>query len=165
MGYTKDSVQMHSDGPRPANPAINIKAHAFGDVAAVVARFNCSEAVAERALQWAFQAAQQLFWEDAQGWADETCGGVVYGEGRSGGWAVVHNLPDVEDWDAPTLAKWRSFEKMCKDTVEGLCSEDKILEGIGSNRWAEENAEEFNFVDKDGKTVCLADVPRCAHCK
>lgn len=39
---------------------------------------------------------------------------TVYQEGGQGGWAVVHGLPSIEDWDAVMLARWRSFENKLK---------------------------------------------------
>lgn len=38
----------------------------------------------------------------------------VYSEGRSGGWCVVHGLPEIEEWDAIALGRWARFEKGVK---------------------------------------------------
>ena len=42
----------------------------------------------------------------------------VYSDGRSGGWLVVHGLPDVESWDAIDLGRWAKFEKMIRGLVD-----------------------------------------------
>jgi hypothetical protein len=42
----------------------------------------------------------------------------VYSDGRSGGWLVVHGLPDVETWDAIALGRWAKFNKMIRDLVD-----------------------------------------------
>lgn len=43
----------------------------------------------------------------------------VYSDGRSGGWLVVHGLPDVETWDAIALGQWAKFNKL----IRGLADE------------------------------------------
>jgi hypothetical protein len=77
---------------------------------------------------------------------------------------VVDGLPDLEAWTAPDLGKWARFEKAIRAEIADLCSPETIVSDIEANRWAEENAEEYNFVDGSAGTRCLADVPRCAHC-
>lgn len=165
--YTKSDVQTHSDGYRPSNPAVNVKAYNFAHGGDVAEHFGCSDKVAERALEFAWNVASRSFWEDLQELADHCLGKGynVYSEGRSSGWVVVHNMPDIENWDAVLLGKWRSFEKACKDAVAYLSSWDQVRDDIGANRWAEENAEEYNFFEEaDGSSICFADVSRCAHC-
>lgn len=34
----------------------------------------------------------------------------VYSAGRSGGWLVVDGLPDIDEWDAIALGRWRRFD-------------------------------------------------------
>lgn len=41
-------------------------------------------------------------------------------EGRSGGWIVARGLPDLEEWDAITLARWRKFERIVGEMVKGF---------------------------------------------
>jgi len=168
----KKEVEVHNiDGyGGPYFPAVNVKCYGFDCeiVTKVEKRFGCTRETAERALQWQLEAAQQRFWEDVQEWARECFGsGVeVQSAGRSNGWAVVADLPCIDSWDAIQLSKWAKFTEMCDQGVEYLASEGVILEGIAANRWAEENSEKFNYIDKaNGETVCLADVPRCAHCR
>lgn len=41
----------------------------------------------------------------------------VYCEGRSGGWLVVENLPEIESWDAIMLGRWRRAVRYVKAWV------------------------------------------------
>jgi hypothetical protein len=63
-------------------------------------------------------------WDRLKDLAEEIWGpasGVSIGsEGRSGGWAVVDGLPDVEDWDAVALAKWRKFAKLARTYADDV---------------------------------------------
>ncbi len=166
----KDEVEKHNvhNHGGPYFPAVNVKHYGSGHGSKVQEKFSCTEEVAERALQWQWEACCKMFWEDIQEWAKECFGPrvKVWSAGRSSGWAVVEGLPDLDDWNAIQLGKWAKFAKMCSREIEYLASEEVIIEDIEANRWAEENSEQYNYTDKrDGKTVCLADVPRCAHCR
>ena len=168
MGYRKSDVQTHNAGGYngPRYPAVNVKCYDWPDIDASIERFKCSRETAERAAQWAWESAQEQFWEIETEYATEHFGRGVdaYSAGRSGGWLVVMGLPDIEYWDALDLAKWRGFESGVKRSVKAWAELEPILDTIDANRWAEENSERYNFTDKDGATVCLADVERCAHC-
>jgi hypothetical protein len=41
----------------------------------------------------------------------------VWSAGRSGGWAVVEGLPDVDTWGPDLLTKWSEFETFCHELV------------------------------------------------
>jgi len=167
--YTKDEVQMHSDGWSRANPAVNVKVYGRTlCVADVVNQFGCSEEQAEQAIQFAWESAQEAFWDD---WTSEETiesyfpyiGAKAYGEGRSDGWLAVHNLPDVETWDAIMLSGWREFEKDVLADVKRCASKEQILDAIAANEWHKEGSERYNFCDtEDGKTVCIADLKQQA---
>lgn len=60
---------------------------------------------------WAWDAALEQGWERLKEDAREVFGDrvKVYSEGRSGGWAVLHGLPDVESWDAIALSRFARF--------------------------------------------------------
>lgn len=168
--YSKDDVETHSDHCYgPYYPAVNVKHYGlnFDLVGRIVDKFGCSEAVAERAAGWQWDMACQVFWEDVGGTAEYILGpGLkVYSAGRSGGWAIVIGLPPIESWDAVQLAKWRKFENALRREVEYRTSWQAVYEDIEANRWAEENAEEYNYCDTKQGTICLADVPRCEHCR
>lgn len=44
----------------------------------------------------------------------------VHAEGRSGGWAIVGGLPDLDDWDAVLLAKWRKFARFARGVADDV---------------------------------------------
>lgn len=169
MGYRKSDVQTHPAGGTggPYYPAVNVKCYDWPDTQDIMERFNCSSEVAERAGRWAWESAQEQFWETEGEYAKERFGvGVTaYSAGRSSGWLIVDGLRDIEYWDALDLATWRGFESSIKKSVKAYAELDPILDAIEANRWAEETSERYNFVDKeDGTVACLADVARCAHC-
>lgn len=70
----------------------------------------------------AFALACESGWETIHEDAREIFGVhvKVYSEGRSGGWAVVHGLPDIDTWDAIMLGKWRKFERYAKLTASDV---------------------------------------------
>ncbi len=165
-GYTKDDVQLHYERGK-GSPAVNVKVYGPYLAGKVQDRFGCSEEVAEKALGFAFDSACRRFWEeDAQDLADHyfaKYGKVkVYSEGRSSGWLVTYDLPDVEEWDGVLLNRWALFAKAIRQAVDWLNSWEYVEEEIAANRWAEDGAHEYNFAEKsDGSTVCLVDVCPC----
>ena len=44
----------------------------------------------------------------------------VYSAGRSGGWAVVEGLPEIESWDAIQLGRWAQYAKWARQTADGV---------------------------------------------
>lgn len=133
---------------------VNVKAYNFTDVDAVTDRFGCSEATAQKALEMAFECQQESFWEtyDSEEMAYFFPGNrnaQVYSAGRSGGWLVVEGLPDVEDWDAVMLGRWRRFEIAVNANVKYLTSDEQVLELIEINEWA---------MDKDALDTMLREV-------
>ncbi len=166
----KCDVKTHNSGGcgGPYYPALNVKIYTPPVTSETVAqRFGCSEGVAERALQWQHESAREMFWGDVQEWVVEVFGKGAqrFSAGRSGGWLIVEGLGAVEDWDAIALSRWCRFAAGVARDIAGRLDADCILEDIEANRWAEENAEQYNYCDtKEGETVCLADIPRCAHC-
>lgn len=64
-------------------------------------------------------------------------------EGRSGGWVVVDGLPEIEDWDAIRLARWRKFERIARESAAGIPYQ--MLGNLYINEfeiWADEQADE-----------------------
>jgi hypothetical protein len=166
MSYSRGDVETHRIGYGDRRlPAVNVKARSFPSLSDVVVRFKCSVEVADRALRWAFEMAQEVFWEDVKELVSEHFPGAeCWSEGRQGGWLVVEGLGSIDEWDAIALGAWRRFEKDVKGMVADACNTEQRLTDIEANRWAEENAERYNFFDRDGETICLADVERCLHC-
>lgn len=134
----RSDVDFHFDNG-PGHPAVNVKVHGrFGDADAVMARFNCSETVAEKALEWCWESACEQFWEEAEEWVKDIFGhgAKVWQEGRSGGWAAVHGLADVEEWSGRDLLRWTRFARACAEEVRYLTSWEFIEELIDINEWA-----------------------------
>lgn len=160
----KSDVEFHSDRyGRSKLPAINVKCYDFAKGIDVAKDFNCSEEQAEKALEFAWEAACTQFWEDAQEIVTDIYGPVkCYSQGRSGGWLVVHGLPEFEQWNAINLAKWSSLCKRIKGLLDWLTSAEQTREAIESNRWHELGAEQYNFVYLNNETVCIADLKQQA---
>ncbi len=161
--YSKSDVEFHSANYyAPYYSAVNVKVKGLYPLEYKIEdEFNCSEETAEKALQFAFDSACDLFWNDeAQSIADDTFDYDVkiYSAGRSGGWLIVIGLPDFDTWDAINLSKWHSFENKIKAEVNYLTSWEAMKDAIDANRWAEEGAEQYNFYEKsDGESFCLVD--------
>lgn len=154
--YRKSDVEM-----RGTRPALNVKCYRHPSVDDVVEHFKCSEGVAEKALQYAWESAQQRFWEDVPEWARNRWGGhvKVYSEGRSGGWLVVEGLYPVDSWDAIALARWAGFARGVQKEIDYLASWEHVREDIEANEWAKEGSELYNFLDlKDGRTVTMSEL-------
>lgn len=160
--YNKSDVETHTEGYYGRGyPAVNVKVYHFPRAFKAIEHFHCTEEQAEKALEYAWNMAQTDFWEDAPNIAIDIFGkGIkVYSAGRSGGWLIVQGLDDIEYWDAVALAKWHKFEKAIKEAVKWYTSEEKVYEDIDANRWAEEGAEQYNYVEfKDGHSECVVDL-------
>ena len=170
----KSVVAVYHDNGYAPMPTINVSLNNFASCVGeeVVKKFNCTKELAERALNWAIEAAQCNFWEY---WTEkgnlkeyfpnlaEKSG--VYSLGRGGKHLCLGGLPPIDQWDAVMVSRWEKFEKdVLADCKYGLSAE-VLLDAIEHNRWAEPDAEEFNFLERDGKTICFSDVPRCLHCQ
>lgn len=170
----KSDVKTHSEMYRPAYPAVNVKYYGTFPRRELAEYFGVSENAPEmnRALEFAWESACEQFWESAQDVANfallgqaeaERLAGKpgpyeVYSEGRSGGWLVVHGLPDIESWDAVMLGRWAKFAKLIRQDVEHRTSFESIRDDIEANEWLKPHAEKYNFIERDGKTECIADL-------
>ena len=147
-GYSRDNVQTHAQGYYGSHlPAVNVKVRGCSpglrDVALPLDLGQVSEdggvtwatvttpetfshewieAQSEHALNAVFEWACEAGWEQAAGLAGEIFGPGVetWAEGRSGGWLVVSGLPELEEWDAVALARWRKFERLCREIVADI---------------------------------------------
>lgn len=166
--YRKDDVDT-----RNGLPCVNVKLYNYGpSLDKITAKFGCTEEVAQRALEWAWESDCQQFWEsfeegvynDLDAYYFPNQGASVEQNGRSGGWLVVHGLKDVDEWDAIDLMRWAKFEKSIRAEVKGTGKDhDAILKNMEHNRWCETDAQQYNFIDlKDapGKSACIADIER-----
>ncbi len=140
--YSRSDVQVHSDGFRGAPPAVNVKVYDSledGWRKATGPGGCCDQFDPGFSVDWirahvSEEAIDARFWlvcddsfELVQMDAEEILGvraEQVWQEGRSGGWVVVGGLPELEDWDAIQLGKWRKFERFTRDTA------DYILAGV-----------------------------------
>jgi hypothetical protein len=134
--YSREDVQFHSDGYRPGKPAVNVKVYkdirdawkAFERDEAPDARFTpewVEENVSDDALDSIFWMTCEFEYEYLEAYATSDEDAILPGaslsrEGRSGGWVVVDNLPDLEEWDAVQLAKWRKFERVAREIADGI---------------------------------------------
>lgn len=152
---------------RAGRPAINVKCQHFGMYARdVVEQFKCEEATAERALEFWFESACECFWESIGDTITHCFPGYdvkYYSEGRSGGWLVLHGLPDIESWDAILIARFAKFERLVHADIKWRSTREQIANDIEANQWARPGAEAYNFVDHgDGSTACIADLKDAA---
>ena len=150
---------------RQGYPALNVKVHNFWPTqAAIQARFNCPEEIADRALEYAFESTAELFWNESAPEIARECFShfpvEVWQDGRSGGWLYVEGLPDVSSWDAIMLGRWARFARMIREDIRDRAGPEGVMEDIEANRWAEEGAERYNFFDHKGKVVALPDIKR-----
>ena len=74
----------------------------------------------------AYEMAAGDGWEQAKEyageiWTEHWMGTPkIYSDGRSGGWLVAHDLPDVEDWDAIAVGRWAKFARYVQATLDDL---------------------------------------------
>ena len=148
-GRTKADIEFHSDRMcLPAHPAVNVKVYSYPDAWDVADALGCTEEQAQHALNIAFTATQEVFWNDTLPNLVEghlvpifgTC--EVYGEGRQSGWVVLTNQGDraaVEDeWDAILTSCWHRFAEGVRQEVKYVCSWNYVLTLIKANGWHED---------------------------
>lgn len=140
-GFTKESIEYHSDGFGSSKPAVNVKVRdSLADGWRKWERSNpdhdpaftlnyIEETFSDDYLEGCWQLACEDGWEMIEDDAREIFGRTsytdrngarkyavnVYSEGRSGGWAVVDGIDtDVESWDAIELDRWARFAKYAR---------------------------------------------------
>lgn len=163
--YTREDVRFHSDGFFGGGlPAVNVKVHSGIDSRTWEA-FERDEGSHDPRFtpEWveanvSDDRMDDLFWrvcgweyEYLERWATGKDGDSLFPddcvelsqEGRMGGWVVVSGLPDLEDWDAVRLARWRKFERIAREIADGIPLQ--MLSSLYANEfewWAEEQADE-----------------------
>jgi hypothetical protein len=160
-GYSRDDVQTHREGFHgDALPAVNVKVYRslrdawrdFEREEQPDARFTLEwvdEHVSDDALDAIFWHVCEAEYEYLEGWATE--GDSLFPadrvqlsrEGRQGGWIVVDGLPELEEWDAVRIARWRRFERIARQIADGIPFQ--MLASIYLNdfeRWADEQEDE-----------------------
>ncbi len=164
--YKKTDIRVHRARLYAADvPAVNVKVRKslYPVVEAVMERWSVTKELAEKAVDLAFCTHQEQFWEY---WGDESNineyfpgnYAKVYSAGRSGGWLEVHNLKDLEYWDAIDVMRWYRFQRDVLLDVEYHTSKEVLLESIDSNDYYKPYSSQYNFVQRaDGTSFCLAD--------
>jgi hypothetical protein len=168
--YNRDDVETHGQ-----YPAVNVRV--YGSIEDAWAEFVKEEQPDEGfTLEWireniSDERLDAIFWntcgnefEYLTSWAtsddDAIFPAAQYGrvtmgqEGRSGGWAVVYGLPDIEEWDAVLLARWRKFERVAKDIAASVPLQ--MLSSIYINEWEwqrDEREERERAANQDVATV------------
>lgn len=167
MTYTRDDVQMHADNFRSARPAVNVKVYKSWDDRQTWEQFYreerdpedadftpewVEEHVSEETLDRVFWQCCEWEFEYLEGWATGSdCADdalfpddrvKLWQEGRSGGWVVVDGLPDIEEWDAVRLARWRKFERIAREIADGIPYQVASSLYINEYRYAKEEAAE-----------------------
>lgn len=143
-------------------PAVRVKQYHFA-AGLTPANLNCSEAVFNMAIEYAWESAAARFWEEAGEMAEHHFGPGVRVEqaGRSGGWLLVRGLGPVEAWTETDRAAWDAFEAAIMVLMDYLSSAEYVKGEIEANRWNEEGAAQYNFFDTaDGESRCIVDVKR-----
>ncbi len=149
--YSRDDVQTHYGSDRPA---VNVKVYGtledgfsdlqkYGDE--IPDGFTLEwvrDNFDDRYLDDLFWTVCGWQWEQIESQAEEIFGkGVdLEQDGRSGGWAVVTSLPDLEDWDAVALARWRKFERIAKLYAADIPYQ--CVTGLLYNEWEAREAEQ-----------------------
>lgn len=151
--YSREDVQTHYGSDRPA---VNVKvSRSLADGYRDFQRYEpdaderftlewIEETFSDEYLDGLFWMTCEHEWEMVEQDAETVFGSgvTVERDGRSGGWAVVHGLGDIEEWDAIAIAKWRRFERYAK-----LLASDVPYQMVASlfynefERWAEEESE------------------------
>ncbi len=174
--YSRDDVQTHSDNWGPARPAVNVKI--YTTIEQAWTQFEreerddddtdftlewIEENISEDLLQGRWESACEGEFEYLEGWATSTEQGdslfpddrvKLWQEGRSGGWIVVDGLPEIEDWDAIRIARWRKFERIARDIADGIPFQVLSLIYINDYEWAKaEEAESARAARQDIATV------------
>src|ERR1035437_9769574 len=108
-------IAYHSEHCQAAKPAVNVKDHHVYHNDPRFTDFSEDE------FQAAYENCQEAFWESYAPEVSKHYGyGEIYSEGRSGGWLVVENPPDLES-EYPigdNLAECAAHERKLKEQWE-----------------------------------------------
>jgi hypothetical protein len=170
---TASGITLHADNPaRGGRPAINVKCRTWPrvrEIGAVLypgrATLTITEQDAiERASGFAYDSAVELFWEDVGNLIQEhfpyLAGNRRRGwerEGRQGGWLVL-DLPDPDDWDDDTMARWQALERDVMADITARSDPAAIAEDIRANDWLKPHSNRYNFITTNKGDFCLADI-------
>jgi len=172
-GYSRDDVSFHSDGFGERRPAVNVKI--YRDIRDAWPEFERSERAEDGlTLEWIEENLSEddlaeTFWracesefEYLERWATGADGDSLFPDhsvtlhqtGRSGGWIEVEGLPDIEEWDAVLLARWRRFERIARELADGIPLQTLCLIEINDYEWKlTEDAERERAARQDIATI------------
>jgi hypothetical protein len=167
--FRKDDVETHAVGYYGSPlPAVNVKVHrqmTDKDVQAANEsgdpRFTMEwieEHLTDEDLRHYFQFACEAGFEDLQMDAEFVFapGVKVWAEGRSGGWAVVEGLGEVETWDAIMVNRWSKFAKLARETADSIPEQMASLIQINRfDAWADEQDDPERLASKRSE-ICDA---------
>lgn len=158
--YSRADVRLRSEHGE-LFPVVNVKV--YGDVRDSFEAFTRAEDPDVRfTLEWIAEHVSddelgEVFWHACQSeyeylerWTTGADGDPMFPDhavtleqcGRSGGWIIVRGLPDLEDWDAVLLARWRRFERIARDIAADVPFQ--MLEILYLNdfeRWSDEQED------------------------
>lgn len=158
----KNDVQFHGEYYGSKYPALNVKHGITWPYPEKIAEhFKITEEQAEKASQFAFEMAQEIFWEEVQEIAEEIFKTKVkvFSSGRSSGWLIVEGLEKFESWNAIQLTKWAKFAKTIDEEIYYKCKLENILTDIEANKWYLEKSEKYNFIElKNKESVCIPEL-------
>lgn len=106
------NVEHHAEYCQPSKPAVNVKDDVL--YARTEPYATLIEQVGENVAESLYRRVQEGFWMDADVLADEAGYGEAHSEGRSGGWLVVSDPPDVE----LELEAWLKFASDIEGAIE-----------------------------------------------
>ncbi len=168
--YTRDDVQTHYGSDRPA---VNVKIYRdLSDGFRDLSKYgdDAPEGFTEEWVRETFsdQYLDEVFWitcgwefEYLESWATSPDDALfpdhhvtLEQDGRSGGWVVVTGLPDIEEWDAILLARWRKFERIARELADDIPYQ--WVTSLLYNEWEArevETAEQARAANQDIATV------------
>lgn len=155
----KDEIETYREMGRERMPSINVKCRRFAPNL-TKERLNCDGDVFDQAMTYAFEAAQERFWEETQDLAEHhfshlrRAGEIkVYSAGRNSGHLIVGGLPPVDEWNAIEVSAWGRFCRSIQDCIEYHCNSEMIIEDVLENRWNEKGARFGNLIYTESGVV------------
>lgn len=139
----KFPIALGMSAPRLADGTVGEFTTSYTDAGFTREWIEDKEEEDDRAFEGLWQMVCEDGFEQLTEEAKEIFGNVdVYQDGRSGGWAVIHGLDDVESWDAIMVAKWGRLVKYAESALSYL--DEAFVTAIYMNayEWEQEQIAE-----------------------